>query len=83
VQTHRIETEDGYQIKCHRILPKIQKERKGPVLLVHGLFGTAADFVLGGPNVALGKTIGNAAMSHDMFLSRIQTIKRGIRCLVS
>jgi esterase/lipase len=54
-ETHRIETEDGYQLKVHRVLPRVMKERKGPVLLMHGLFGTSADFVLTGPNIGLGK----------------------------
>lgn len=54
-ETHRVETEDGYLLKVHRILPTVQKDKKGPVLLVHGLFGTSADYVLTGPDVALGE----------------------------
>lgn len=52
-----METDDGYLLKMHRILPKVDKVRKGPVLLLHGLFGTSADFVLTGPEVSLGKKI--------------------------
>jgi lysosomal acid lipase/cholesteryl ester hydrolase len=54
-ETHLIETEDGYLLKMHRVLPKKQMERKGPVLMVHGMFGTSADFVLSGQDEALGK----------------------------
>lgn len=54
-ETHRIETEDGYLLKVHRILPRITREKKGPVLMIHGLFGTSADYILTGPGQALGK----------------------------
>lgn len=54
-ETYRVETEDGYLLKIHRILPNVLKERKGPVLLIHGLFGTAADFLVAGSDVALGE----------------------------
>lgn len=55
-EVHRVETQDGYLLKVHRVLPRLSKETKGPVLLVHGIFGTAADWLLSGQNMALGKT---------------------------
>lgn len=40
----------------HRLLPRIKRFRKGPVLLMHGgIFGNSADFILTGPTIALGK----------------------------
>jgi len=55
-EVHRVETEDGYLLKVHRILPRGLSLKKGPVLLIHGLFGTAADFLLTGPDDALGES---------------------------
>lgn len=56
-ELHEVTTEDGYLLMIHRILPKkeVRKPRK-PVFLMHGLFGTAAEYVLTGPDVALGNT---------------------------
>lgn len=54
-ETHRVATQDGYLLKIHRVRPRIVKDTKGPVLLVHGMFGTSADFILAGPNMALGE----------------------------
>ena len=55
-KVYEVSTEDGFILKMHRILSEDQKEvgKKGPVFLMHGLFGTAADFVLTGPETALG-----------------------------
>lgn len=53
-EAHRVETQDGYMLKVHRILRRQNKETKGPVLLVHGLFGNSADYILSGQN-SLGK----------------------------
>lgn len=56
-EIHEVTTEDGYLLKVHRILPKKEAERpRIPVFLMHGLFSTAAEYVLTGPEVALGKT---------------------------
>lgn len=54
-EAHRVGTQDGYMLKIHRVLPRMAKQTKGPVLLVHGMFGTAADWILTGPNMALGE----------------------------
>lgn len=44
-------TEDGYALKMFRILPKQENiVRKKPVLLVHGLWNSSANFVLNGSN---------------------------------
>ena len=56
-EVHEVATKDGYLLKVHRILPKKEaKEPRKPVFLMHGLFGTAAEYVLTGPEVALGNT---------------------------
>lgn len=56
-EAHRIETEDGYLLKIHRLLPNPKKSRsirRKPVFLMHGILATAADFLLTGPDIALG-----------------------------
>lgn len=73
-ETHRVETDDGYLLKIHRILPKIQKERKGPVLLIHGLFGTAADFLIAGPDIALGEFRNNQSRCQIIPPIRLSTV---------
>ncbi|KAG5677584.1 hypothetical protein PVAND_007333 [Polypedilum vanderplanki] len=59
-ELHRIETEDGYLLKLHRIFPNKPKNRRGPVLLMHGFLGTSADFIFTGPNIALAYQLLNA-----------------------
>lgn len=55
-QIHRVETEDGYILTMHRILPKLLSTipKKGPVFMMHSMFGSSADFVISGSDVALG-----------------------------
>lgn len=52
-----METEDGYLLKVHRILPKnvASNPRIGPVFFMHGLFATAADYIVTGADKALRK----------------------------
>lgn len=54
-EVHEVETEDGYLLRVHRIMPMKPSSvvRKGPVFLMHGLFCTAADYVMTGPDIAL------------------------------
>jgi len=52
-EAHIVETEDGYFLKMHRLLPKKLTNKKPPVFLVHGLLTTSADFLLAGPSKAL------------------------------
>ena len=70
-EIHKVETEDGYILKVHRVLVKKDSliPRK-PVFLMHGLASTAMDYVLNGPNNALGEltTLENA-LSILSFLS--------------
>lgn len=55
-ETHEIKTEDGYLITVHRI-PKgksISESHKTPVLLMHGLMSSSADWIVNGPGKSLG-----------------------------
>lgn len=53
-EVHEVETEDEYRIKIHRISPSFKVERSlPPVFFMHGLFATAADYLMTGPNIAL------------------------------
>lgn len=55
-EVHKVETEDGYILKVHRVLVKKQSliPRK-PVFMMHGLLSTAMDYVFKGPDKGLGK----------------------------
>ncbi|XP_058118760.1 lipase 1-like [Anopheles ziemanni] len=51
IETHKVSTSDGYILSLTRIPPRSQSSRRSlPVLLVHGLFASSADFVIIGPN---------------------------------
>lgn len=52
-ESHEVETEDGYLLKVHRVLPQGQTNLKLPVLLMHGLFATSADYLLTGVKTSL------------------------------
>ncbi|CAO1343467.1 unnamed protein product [Diamesa tonsa] len=54
-EVHKVETEDGYILKVHRILVKKESliPRK-PVFMMHGIASTAIDYILSGPDIALG-----------------------------
>lgn len=57
-ESHEVETEDGYLITMHRI-PGLKVNPNGvgkgtPVMLMHGLLSSSADWVINGPGKALG-----------------------------
>lgn len=52
VKVHELITEDGYILNIHRI--PSQNLNKRPVLVMHGILSSAADFVVCGPTRALG-----------------------------
>lgn len=57
-ETHQIQTDDGYLLTLHRInySPNCtEEEKKGPLLIQHGLFSSSADWVLLGSDHGLGK----------------------------
>ncbi|KAJ8706423.1 hypothetical protein PYW08_011049 [Mythimna loreyi] len=61
VQEHEVETEDGYQLTIFRI------PRTGPVVfLMHGLLGSADDFVVAGRESALAYMLAEAG--YDVWM---------------
>lgn len=66
-ETHTIETEDGYILKMHRILPRAKDQPpKAPILLIHGMFCTSADYLILGQYKALGYLLSNKG--YDVWL---------------
>lgn len=61
-ETHQVHTADGYILTIHRIPCRSsdQTSSKPVVVLLHGLLGTSADWVIPGRGKGLGKT-GNKA----------------------
>lgn len=55
-EVHKVETEDGYILKVHRVLVKKQSliPRK-PIFMMHGILSTAMDYVFKGPEKGLGE----------------------------
>ena len=59
-ETHTVITDDCYILEMHRIphgknAPKSQQ--RPPILLVHGLLGSSADWVMGIPEKSLGNVV--------------------------
>lgn len=78
-EAHRVETDDGYLLKVHRVLPKVGKSgsAKKPVFLMHGISATAADFLVTGPNVALAYLL--ADNNYDVWLGNARGSKHSMR----
>ncbi|XP_055590800.1 lipase 3-like [Uranotaenia lowii] len=71
LETHRVTTEDGYILTMFRILPRQQPETpKYPVLIVHGLLGSSADFVVSGPNHSLAYYLSDSG--YDVWLANVR-----------
>lgn len=66
-------TDDGYILKVHRIFPKVERFRRGPVLLMHGFLGTAVDYLLSGPSLALAFQLANNG--YQVFLGNARGSK--------
>lgn len=64
-EAHQIDTEDGYILKLHRIIPKKTNSLK-PVLLCHGILATSADFLVTGSQIALAYLLSD--YGHDVWL---------------
>lgn len=64
-EAHQIDTEDGYILKLHRIIPKKTNSLK-PVLLCHGILATSADFLVTGSQSALAYLLSD--YGHDVWL---------------
>lgn len=55
VRQYRVETPDGYRLTMFRMNGKKLDAEKLPALIVHGLTGSAEDFVRMGPKRSLGE----------------------------
>ncbi|XP_016929978.3 lipase 3 [Drosophila suzukii] len=83
-QVHRVETADGYLLSVHRIpAPRNPRcpQHLRPFLLMHGLLGSAGDFVAGGRGRSLALEL--HARCFDVWLgnARGTTHSRGHRTL--
>ncbi|XP_041769585.1 lipase 1-like [Anopheles merus] len=69
-EVHNIETQDGYIIELHRVRSSPvygpANPYKLPVLLMHGLMGSSADWILMGPEESLPYLLSD--QGHDVWL---------------
>ncbi|CAK9801051.1 Gastric triacylglycerol lipase [Anthophora plagiata] len=69
LEVHNVVTEDGYILEIHR-LPCGRNNcgwnAKRPILILHGLAGSSADWILMGPDKSLGYILANAG--YDVWL---------------
>ncbi|CAK9833104.1 Gastric triacylglycerol lipase [Anthophora retusa] len=69
LEVHNVVTEDGYILEIHR-LPcgrnNCRWNAKQPILILHGLAGSSADWILMGPDRSLGYILANAG--YDVWL---------------
>ncbi|XP_062551579.1 lipase 1-like [Armigeres subalbatus] len=70
IETHHVQTDDGFVLELHRITgsgsTKFDK-RLPPVLVMHGVFASSADWVLLGPGNALAYLLSDAG--YDVWLA--------------
>lgn len=55
VEIHTVTNKDGYILEMHRIPNKMTQ--KPPVLFLHGLISSSADYIINNPNESLGTYI--------------------------
>lgn len=55
VEAHDVHTKDGYILEVYQIFKKENNAstRNFPVLIQHGVLGSSADWVIGGPEKSL------------------------------
>ncbi|KAH8284991.1 hypothetical protein KR054_003506, partial [Drosophila jambulina] len=86
-QVHRIETTDGYRLSVHRIPaprnPRCATRQLRPFLLMHGLLGSAGDFVTGGRGRSLALELHARCFDVWMGNARGTTHSRGHRSLAT
>lgn len=78
VEEHIARTPDGYLLRVQRIPPGAKGPGLPPVLLVHGMLGSASDFLVMGRGRSLGRNyqIYRSVIS-DGYLLRMQRISPG------
>ncbi|XP_050293418.1 lipase 1-like [Anthonomus grandis grandis] len=82
VETHTIETDDGYLLKAHRIPHGVtNKESKRAVLLAHGMGGSAENFIYLGPPDALAFYLADRGYDVWLFNARGTAHSRSHRSL--
>lgn len=78
-----MDTQDGYTLKIHRILPKVKSAipRLGPVFIMHGLFMNAADYLLTGASIGLRKFINKWFTNFLLILNSVLSFGQRLRCV--
>lgn len=73
-EAHKVVTDDGYFLKVHHMLPKLNETKaiKKPVFLMHGIVATAADFLVTGTEIALAFLL--ADNGYDVWLGEVSMI---------
>lgn len=66
-EAHQTETDDGYILKIHRIIPKFPNGKE-PVFIMHGILATSADFLVTGSNVSIAYLLSDHG--YDVWLGK-------------
>lgn len=73
IETHTVETEDGYLLTVHRIpygIRNVNKDNRVPVLIVPGLFCSSKGFALLGPKKATAYVL--AENGYDVWIGNVR-----------